>query len=106
MKVTTQAELNAAQGRKQTCRHGPHNEYRAARPATSSMYFWPLPVFKSSTFSSRCNQPVASKLDTYSRAHLQESQARIAKVLDARFQLPLPSSVPTFSISRGSTADE
>jgi Met-zincin/Domain of unknown function (DUF5117) len=36
------------------------------------------------------NQPVASKLDTYSRAHLQESNARIAKVLDARFQLPTP----------------
>ena len=34
------------------------------------------------------NQPVASKLDTYSRAHLQESAARIAKVLDARYQLP------------------
>jgi hypothetical protein len=34
------------------------------------------------------NQPVASKLDTYSRAHLQESSARIAKVLDARYQLP------------------
>lgn len=37
------------------------------------------------------NQPVASKLDAYSRAHLQESSARIAKVLDARFQLPTPS---------------
>jgi hypothetical protein len=37
------------------------------------------------------NQPVSSKLDTYSRAHLQESAARIAKVLDARFQLPTPS---------------
>lgn len=36
------------------------------------------------------NQPVASKLDTYSRAHLQESSARIAKVLDARFELPAP----------------
>jgi hypothetical protein len=36
------------------------------------------------------NQPVASKLDTYSRAHLQESAARIAKVLDARFELPVP----------------
>jgi hypothetical protein len=36
------------------------------------------------------NQPVASKLDAYSRAHLQESSARIAKVLDARFQLPTP----------------
>ena len=36
------------------------------------------------------NQPVASKLDTYSRAHLQESSARIVKVLDARFELPAP----------------
>jgi hypothetical protein len=36
------------------------------------------------------NQPVASTLDTYSRAHLQESSARIAKVLDARFELPAP----------------
>jgi hypothetical protein len=36
------------------------------------------------------NQPVASKLDTYTRAHLQESSARIAKVLDARFELPAP----------------
>ncbi len=36
------------------------------------------------------NQPVSSKLDTYSRAHLQESAARIAKVLDARFLLPTP----------------
>jgi uncharacterized protein DUF4953/uncharacterized protein DUF5117 len=36
------------------------------------------------------NQPVASKLDTYTRAHLQESSARIGKVLDARFQLPVP----------------
>jgi hypothetical protein len=33
---------------------------------------------------------VASKLDTYSRAHLQESSARIAKVLDAKFELPAP----------------
>jgi Met-zincin/Domain of unknown function (DUF5117) len=38
------------------------------------------------------NQPVASKLDAYSRAHLQESAARIAKVLDARMQLPSPGS--------------
>ncbi|HZN36320.1 MAG TPA: zinc-dependent metalloprotease [Pirellulaceae bacterium] len=37
------------------------------------------------------NQPVASKLDTYSRAHLQETGARIAKVLDARLNLPTPS---------------
>jgi hypothetical protein len=36
------------------------------------------------------NQPVASKLDTYSRAHLQESAARIAKVLEARLTLPSP----------------
>jgi hypothetical protein len=36
------------------------------------------------------NQPVAGKLDTYSRAHLQESAARIAKVLDAKFELPAP----------------
>jgi hypothetical protein len=36
------------------------------------------------------NQPVASKLDTYSRAHLQESAARIAKVLEARIELPSP----------------
>jgi hypothetical protein len=42
------------------------------------------------------NQPVASKLDTYSRAHLQESSARIAKVLDARFELPAPSSARFF----------
>jgi hypothetical protein len=35
------------------------------------------------------NQPVSSKLDTYSRAHLQESAARIAKVLDARFEVPV-----------------
>jgi len=44
------------------------------------------------------NQPVASKLDTYSRSHLQESSARIAKVLDARFQLPAPTSLPRFFI--------
>jgi hypothetical protein len=37
------------------------------------------------------NQPIASKLDTYSRAHLQESAARIAKVVEARFALPPPS---------------
>jgi hypothetical protein len=37
------------------------------------------------------NQPVAGKLDTYSRAHLQETAARIAKVLDARFELPVSS---------------
>jgi hypothetical protein len=36
------------------------------------------------------NQPVANKLDTYSRAHLQESAARIAKVLEARLNLPSP----------------
>jgi hypothetical protein len=36
------------------------------------------------------NQPVASKLDAYSRAHLQESQARIQKVLDARLSLAAP----------------
>ena len=36
------------------------------------------------------NQPVSSKLDSYSRAHLQESTARIAKVLDARFLLLAP----------------
>ena len=35
------------------------------------------------------NQPVSSKLDAYSRAHLQESAARIAKILDARFELPV-----------------
>jgi len=37
------------------------------------------------------NQPVAGKLDTYSRAHLQETAARITKVLDARFELPVSS---------------
>jgi hypothetical protein len=36
------------------------------------------------------NQPVASKLDAYSRAHLQESAARIGKVLEARIELPSP----------------
>ena len=36
------------------------------------------------------NQPVASKLDTYSRAHLQETSARITKALDARLNLPTP----------------
>ena len=36
------------------------------------------------------NQPVSSKLDPYSRAHLQESAARIGKVLDARIELPAP----------------
>ncbi len=36
------------------------------------------------------NQPVASKLDAYSRAHLQESAARIGKVLEARIELPAP----------------
>src|SRR5262245_1043366 len=36
------------------------------------------------------NEPVATKLDTYSRAHLQETSARIAKVLDAKFELPAP----------------
>jgi hypothetical protein len=36
------------------------------------------------------NQPVASKLDAYSRAHLQESGARIAKVLEAKIELPSP----------------
>jgi len=36
------------------------------------------------------NQPVASKLDAYSRAHLQESSARIGKVLEARLTLPSP----------------
>lgn len=38
------------------------------------------------------NQPVSSKLDTYTRAHLLESAARIDKVLDARIELPSPSS--------------
>lgn len=46
------------------------------------------------------NQPVASKLDTYSRAHLQESAARIGKVLDARFELPAPSSGFQFFLPR------
>jgi hypothetical protein len=36
------------------------------------------------------NQPVAGKLDVYSRSHLQESSARIGKVLDAKFELPAP----------------
>jgi hypothetical protein len=36
------------------------------------------------------NQPVSSKLDAYSRAHLQESGARIAKVLEAKIELPSP----------------
>ena len=36
------------------------------------------------------NQPVATKLDPYSRAHLQESAARIQKVLDARLTLASP----------------
>jgi Met-zincin len=36
------------------------------------------------------NQPVASKLDAYSRAHLQESQARIQKVLEAKLSLNSP----------------
>jgi hypothetical protein len=36
------------------------------------------------------NQPVASKLDAYSRAHLQETSARITKVLEARFEIPSP----------------
>ncbi len=36
------------------------------------------------------NQPVASKLDAYTRAHLQESAARIAKVLEARLTRPSP----------------
>jgi hypothetical protein len=44
------------------------------------------------------NQPVASKLDAYSRAHLQESAARIEKVLDARIQLPSPVSRQIFTI--------
>jgi len=52
------------------------------------------------------NTPVSGKLDVYSRAHLQETSARIAKVLDARFQLPLPTSAPSFSIGRGQTAEE
>jgi hypothetical protein len=36
------------------------------------------------------NQVVASKLDTYSRAHLQESSDRIKKVLEARLSLNSP----------------
>ncbi len=36
------------------------------------------------------NQAVASKLDTYSRAHLQESSDRIKKVLEARLSLTGP----------------
>ncbi|HEX5102170.1 MAG TPA: zinc-dependent metalloprotease, partial [Pirellulaceae bacterium] len=36
------------------------------------------------------NQPVAGKLDAYSRAHLQESQARIQKVLEAKLSLNSP----------------
>ena len=52
------------------------------------------------------NTPVAGKLDVYSRAHLQESAARIAKVLDARFQLPLPTSAPAFSFGRSGTVEE
>ncbi|HUE75177.1 MAG TPA: zinc-dependent metalloprotease [Pirellulaceae bacterium] len=36
------------------------------------------------------NQAVASKLDTYSRAHLQESSDRIKKVLEARLSLSSP----------------
>ena len=36
------------------------------------------------------NQAIASKLDTYSRAHLQESSDRIKKVLDARLTLSGP----------------
>jgi hypothetical protein len=36
------------------------------------------------------NQPVSSKLDAYSRAHLQESAARIGKVLEARLNLTSP----------------
>jgi hypothetical protein len=36
------------------------------------------------------NQPVSSKLDAYTRAHLQESGARIAKVLDASMELTGP----------------
>ena len=39
------------------------------------------------------NRPVAAKLDAYSRAHLQESAARIQKVLDARLRLPRRSSL-------------
>jgi hypothetical protein len=40
------------------------------------------------------NQPVSGKLDTYSRAHLQETSARISKVLDARLNLPTPAPRP------------
>lgn len=36
------------------------------------------------------NQAVASKLDTYSRAHLQESNDRIKKVLEAKLSLNSP----------------
>jgi hypothetical protein len=36
------------------------------------------------------NEAMASKLDTYTRAHLQESAARIGKVLEARLTLPSP----------------
>ena len=36
------------------------------------------------------NQAIAGKLDAYSRAHLQESSARIRKVLDARLTLNSP----------------
>jgi hypothetical protein len=36
------------------------------------------------------NKPVASKLDAYTRAHLQETSARIVKALDAKFELPAP----------------
>jgi hypothetical protein len=46
------------------------------------------------------NQPVSSKLDAYSRAHLQESAARIAKVLDASIELPPPVPAGGFRVSR------
>jgi hypothetical protein len=36
------------------------------------------------------NGEMTGKLDTYSRAHLQESSARIQKVLDARLSLNSP----------------
>ena len=36
------------------------------------------------------NEAVSTKLDAYSRAHLQESQARIQKVLEARLSLNSP----------------
>jgi hypothetical protein len=36
------------------------------------------------------NQPISGKLDAYTRAHLQESSAQIAKALDAKFELPAP----------------